>query len=109
MDIYGKRNKKVSGSKQGVQGILRKWFMKIKILSQKVRGANDPDNRKLIRAFIRSNSTDLVCHQETKFKMTYVELVRSLGGGILSIGWPMTQRKPPNGFLFFVIPKLSNF
>ena len=40
--------------------------MNIELLSWNVRGANNPDKRKIIRNFIRSQRVDLVCVQETK-------------------------------------------
>ena len=40
--------------------------MKVKILSWNVRGVNDPDKRKVIKNFIRTQRVDLVCLQETK-------------------------------------------
>ena len=42
--------------------------MKLKILSWNVRGANDVNKRKLIKALIRSQRVDLVCFQETKIQ-----------------------------------------
>ena len=35
--------------------------MKLRILSWNVRGANDKDKRKVIKAFLKSNKVDLVC------------------------------------------------
>ena len=35
--------------------------MKIKIISWNIRGANDRDKRKVIKALIRSQKADLVC------------------------------------------------
>ena len=40
--------------------------MKIQILSWNVRGVNDPDERKVIKNFLRTHRVDLVCLQETK-------------------------------------------
>ena len=40
--------------------------MKVKILSWNVRGVNDPNKRKVINNFIRTQRVDLVCLQETK-------------------------------------------
>ena len=42
--------------------------MKLKILSWNVRGANDINKRKIIKALIRSQRMDLVCFQETKIQ-----------------------------------------
>ena len=43
-------------------------FMKIRVLSWNIRGVNDKDKQKVIRAFLRSNKVDLVCLQETKIQ-----------------------------------------
>ena len=53
--------------------------MKIKILSWNVRGANDVNKRKVIKAFIKMQRVDVVCLQETKFKEVSSGLIRSLG------------------------------
>ena len=53
--------------------------MKIKILSWNVRGANDRDKKKVIKALIRSQKADLVCLQETKIKSMNIGIVCSLG------------------------------
>ena len=42
--------------------------MKLKILSWNVRGANDRNKMKVIKALIRSQRVDLVCLQETKIQ-----------------------------------------
>ena len=55
--------------------------MKIKILSWNVRGANDVNKRKVIKAFIKMQRVDVVCLQETKFKEVSTGLIRSLGAG----------------------------
>ena len=55
--------------------------MKIKILSWNVRGANDVNKRKVIKAFIKLQRVDVVCLQETKFKEVSTGLIRSLGLG----------------------------
>ena len=55
--------------------------MKIKILSWNVRGVNDRNKRKLIKALIRSQKVDLVCLQETKMIEMSLGVVRSLGVG----------------------------
>ena len=56
--------------------------MKFKILSWNVGGVNDLDKRKVIKNFLRSHRTDLVCLQETKVQEMTIDLVRSLG-----VGW----------------------
>ena len=55
--------------------------MKIKILSWNVRGVNDVNKRKVIKAFIKMQRVDVVCLQETKFKEVSTGLIRSLGVG----------------------------
>ena len=40
--------------------------MKLRVLSWNIRGVNDSDQRKLIKAVIKSQKADLVCLQETK-------------------------------------------
>ena len=42
--------------------------MKIRMLSWNVRGANDSDKRKVIKALIKENKLDLICLQETKIQ-----------------------------------------
>ena len=55
--------------------------MKIQILSWNVRGVNDSEKIKLIKAFLNSQRVDLVCFQGTKLKGASTDLVRSLGVG----------------------------
>ena len=56
-------------------------MMRLRILSWNVRGANDPEKRRIIKAFIRSKKVDIVCLQETKLKEMTEGLIRSLGVG----------------------------
>ena len=42
--------------------------MKLHMLTWNVRGANNCDKRKVIKALIRKNRVDLVCLQETKIQ-----------------------------------------
>ena len=53
--------------------------MKIHLLSWNVRGANNSDKRRVIKALIKKNKVDLVCLQETKIQEMSRGLVRSLG------------------------------
>ena len=53
-------------------------FMKIRVLSWNVRGVNDKDKQKVIRAFLRLNKVDLVCLQETKIQDMFIGVVRNL-------------------------------
>ena len=55
--------------------------MKIKILSWNVRGVNDKNKRKIIKALISSQKVDLVCLQETKMTEMSLGVMRSLGVG----------------------------
>ena len=41
-------------------------YMRIRIVSWNVRGANDREKRKLIKDVIKTQKADLVCLQETK-------------------------------------------
>ena len=55
--------------------------MKIRIISWNVRGANNPEKRKVIKAFLKSQRAVVVCLQETKIRAMNRGLVRSLGAG----------------------------
>ena len=55
--------------------------MKIKFLSWNVRGANDVNKGKVIKAFIKMQRVDVVCLQETKLKEVTTGLIRCLGVG----------------------------
>ena len=55
--------------------------MKIEIISWNIRGANDRNKRKVIKALIRSQRADLVCLQETKIQDMSRGIVHSLGVG----------------------------
>ena len=62
--------------------------MTLKIMSWNVRGVNNQDKRKVLKAFIRSKKVDIVCLQEIKVQNMSVGLVRSLGlGRFLDWGW----------------------
>ena len=60
--------------------------MKLKILSWNVRGANDRNKRKVIKALIRSQKVDMVCLQETKIQEMSQGVIHSLGVGRF-LGW----------------------
>ena len=53
--------------------------MKICILSWNVRGANNCDKRKVIKALIKKNMVDLICLQETKIQEMTRGIIQSLG------------------------------
>ena len=57
--------------------------MKLKIMLWNVRGVNNRDKRKFLKAFIfiRSKKADIVCLQETKIQNMSVRIVCSLGVG----------------------------
>ena len=55
--------------------------MKIKILSWNVRGVNDPEKRRVIKSFLRSNRADLVCLQETKAQQMNNVMACTIGVG----------------------------
>ena len=50
-------------------------------LSWNVRGANNHDKRKVIKAFIKSQRVDVFCIQETKIHNMDSNIVRSLRVG----------------------------
>ena len=75
--------------------------MKIKIISWNIRGANDRDKRKVIKALIRSQKADLVCLQETKIQDISRGIVHSLGMGRF-LGWGvMSARGAAGGVVVF--------
>ena len=75
--------------------------MKIKIISWNIRGVNDRDKRKVIKALIRSQKADLVCLQETKIQDISREIIHSLGVGRF-LGWgAMSARGAASGVVVF--------
>ncbi|RVX05355.1 hypothetical protein CK203_013653 [Vitis vinifera] len=63
------------------EGIIKMDVMKLRVLSWNVRGANDSEKRKVIKALIKSQKVDVVCLQETKMQEMSRMIVRSLGVG----------------------------
>ena len=61
--------------------LITQVIMKLKILSWNVRGANNPEKRRLIKNFIRIKKTDLVCIQETKIQTMTTTIAHSIGVG----------------------------
>ena len=55
--------------------------MKLRLLFWNVRGANNCDKRKVIKALIKKNKVDLVCRQETKIQEMSMGIIRSLEVG----------------------------
>ena len=70
--------------------------MKLKILSWNVRGANDRNKRKVIKALIRSQKVDVVCLQETKIQDMSQGVVHSLGVRRF-LGWGAVSAKGAAG------------
>ena len=81
--------------------------MKIKILSWNVRGVNDPEKRRVIKSFLRSNRADLVCLQETKVQQMNNVMTRSIWVGRF-LNWRALNAEGPRGvFSFFGIKEES--
>ncbi|RVW15899.1 hypothetical protein CK203_073125 [Vitis vinifera] len=55
--------------------------MRFRMLTWNVRGANNCDKRKVIKALIKKQKVDLVCLQETKIQDMSKGIIRSLGVG----------------------------
>ena len=55
--------------------------MKLRLLTWNVRGANNCEKRKVIKALIKKNRVDLVCLQETKIQEMSMGIIHSLGVG----------------------------
>ena len=75
--------------------------MLIRILSWNVRGINDKDKRKVVKAFLRIQRADLVCLQETKCKLMLDSVVRSLGFGRFVNWGSVHSRGQAGGILVF--------
>lgn len=75
--------------------------MKIKILSWNVRGVNEINKRKIIKALISSQKVDLVCLQETKMQDMSLRVVRSLGVGRLLEWGVLNARGTAGGVVVF--------
>ena len=75
--------------------------MKIRLFSWNVRGANNPDKRKIIRNFIRTQRVDLVCLQETKIQEMSEADARSLGVGRLAEWRVVEAEGAAGGILVF--------
>ena len=55
--------------------------MNLKLLSWKVRSANDINKRRIIKSVVRKQKVDLFCIQETKIQLMTEVVVKSLGVG----------------------------
>ena len=82
-------------------GSVQKVLMLIRILSWNVRGINDKDKRKVVKAFLRLQRVDLVCLQETKCKLMLDLVVRSLGFGRFVNWGSVHSRGQAGGILVF--------
>lgn len=75
--------------------------MKLQILSWNVRGTNDNDKRKVIKALIKSQKVDLVCLQETKIQEMSIRIVQSLSV-VRGLEWGVVNlRRVVGGVLVF--------
>ena len=80
--------------------------MKLKVLSWKVRGANDSSKRKIIKAFIRNQMVDLLCIQETKIQSMSEGIVRSLGSRRF-LDWKVMNTEGASGGILICWDKRS--
>ncbi|RVW66264.1 hypothetical protein CK203_065874 [Vitis vinifera] len=65
LDFMGEEAERHCARKRGP---VSSCFMKLRLVSWNVQGANDSSKRKVIKAMIRSQRADLVCIQETKIQ-----------------------------------------
>ena len=78
------------------KGIYYQFFVRIKILSWNVRGANSAEKRKLIKAFLKGFKADLVCVQETKPKgLTHGTIRRLMAGKF--VDWVAAKSEGASG------------
>ena len=82
-------------------GSVQEVLMLIRILSWNVKGINDKDKRKVVKAFLRLQRADLVCLQETKCKLMSNLVVRSLGFGRFVNWGSVHSRGQAGGILVF--------
>ena len=75
--------------------------MKLKIPSWNVRGANNLDKRKVMKAFIKSQRVDVVCVKIPKLRIWIIVLFAALGLADLWIGGLRMQKELQGGFWFF--------
>ena len=76
-------------------------LMLIRIISWNVKGINDKDKRKVVKAFLRLQRADLVCLQETKCKLMSNLVVRSLGFGRFMNWGSVHSKGQAGGILVF--------
>ena len=82
-------------------GSVQEVLMLIRILSWNVKGINDKDKRKVVKAFLRLQRADLVCLQETKCKLMSNLVVRSLGFGRFMNWGSVHSKGQAGGILVF--------
>ena len=82
-------------------GNVQEVLMLIRILSWNIRGINDKDKRRVVKAFLRIQRADLVCLQETKCKLMSDLIVRSLGFGRFVNWGSVHSRGQVGGILVF--------
>ena len=75
--------------------------MKLRLLSWNVRGANNCNKRKVIKALIKKNRVDLVCLQETKIQEMSMGIIRSLGVGRFLEWGTVDSRGATGGIVVF--------
>lgn len=75
--------------------------MRIRILSWNIRGANDRDKRKVIKALIKSQKVDLAWVQETKIQEMSFRLVHNLRVGIFLEWRAINSRDVAGGIMVF--------
>ena len=78
------------------EGIFKVGVMKLRVLSWNVRGTNDREKRKVIKALIKGQKVDLVCLQETKMQEMSGMIVRSLGVG-RCLDWKVLNSRGASG------------
>ncbi|RVW28979.1 LINE-1 reverse transcriptase-like [Vitis vinifera] len=78
------------------EGLIKMDVMKLRVLSWNVRGANDSEKRKVIKALIKSQKVDVVCLQETKIQEMSRMIVRSLGVG-RCLDWKVLNSRGASG------------
>ncbi|RVX07796.1 putative ribonuclease H protein [Vitis vinifera] len=81
---------------KGREGLIKMDVMKLRVLSWNVRGANDSEKRKVIKALIKSQKVDVVCLQETKIQEMSRMIVRSLGVG-RCLDWKVLNSRGASG------------
>ena len=100
MDSEGKEKVHERRRQKRDKGYYAEVLMKIRIISWNVRGVNDSEKSKLIKAFLKSHRVDLVCLQETKLKGASTDLEGALESGGLLTGLLSMQQELQEGSLY---------